>query len=271
MINSLNREYLLTFGAISVFLLMLVLFIVIIVGLFKKRQTEYRREKIDLLAHYQQETLRAQLEVQNQTLKQIGQDLHDNIGQLLSVMGIHLDVLEEEMTDAKTKGQIIEISTILHRIISDVRALTKSLDGDFVNDFGLVESISHELQRIRRTGKYQTEILIEGETYKLEGEKEIVLFRVVQEILNNILKHAAAKHIKLYLHYAPELFTLTVRDDGKGFNREDIMSREFGNSGAGLRNIQHRAEMLGGSFQLDSTLETGTKIQIQLPVIPQIP
>lgn len=261
----MNQELLPTLGAICILLLMLVIFIILLAGLFKKRQTEYLQEKANLQVQYQQEILQAQIEIQNQTLQQIGRELHDNIGQLLSVMSIKLDVLEEDTNEVETKNQIIETATILHRTISEIRHLSKSLDGDFVKDFGLADSLSHELQRIRSTGKYQTEIQIEGEPYRLDEKKEIVLFRVAQEILNNILKHAKAQYIKVSLQFTPAYFSFTIQDDGKGFDYEAVLGREMSQSGAGLRNIQRRTEMLGGTCTFQTAQNQGTTVEIQLP------
>lgn len=262
----MQQETLLTLAAICIILLMLVIFIIVLVGLFKKRQSEHRQEKITLQLQSEQEILQAQLEIQNQTLQQIGRELHDNVGQLLSVMSINLDILEEDVSDLKTQSQIIETSKILQQTIADVRSLSKSLDGDFVKDFGLVDSLSHDLQRIRATGKYQTEILIEGKPYRLDGQKEFVLFRVVQEILTNILKHAEAKTIKVTLHYTPAQFRLMVQDDGKGFDYETVLGRKMENAGAGLRNIQRRTEMVGGTCTIETARGQGTQIEIQLSI-----
>ena len=115
-------------------------------------------------------------------------------------------------------------------------------------------------------GGDQTDIFIEGETYRLAGQKEIVLFRVVQEILSNILKHAQAKYIKVSLQFAPTQFSLTVQDDGKGFDYEAVLGREMSKSGAGLRNIQRRTEMLGGTCTFKTSVGEGTAVEIQMPM-----
>lgn len=248
--------------------IVLAIFIVGFSLLFQHRQTQNRQEKANLHAQYQQEILQSQLEIQNQTLQHISGELHDNIGQLLSVARLQLNILEEEETT--TPAQIREVNDVVDKTIQELRSLSKSLDGDFVKDFGLMESLSHELLRIRATGKYQTEIVIEGEPYRLEGQKEIVLFRVVQEILNNALKHAAAKHITVTLQYEPAQFTLRVQDDGKGFDIDTVMGREMSQSGAGLRNIKRRTELVGGSCKTESAPGSGTKVMLQLPVSSQI-
>jgi two-component system NarL family sensor kinase len=271
MTNSIEDRALFALIAICFLLLIAVFFIIVIVGLFKRRQTEYRQEKIALQAQYQQEILQAQLEIQHQTLQQIGQDLHDNIGQLLSVMSLNLHVLEEEVTDAKIKGQIVGVSEILQQTISGVRGLSRSLDSDFVMDFGLVESLSYELQRIRNSGKYQTEIVVEGKAYRLEGKKEIVLFRIAQEILNNILKHSEASMIKVCFGFAPHQFSLELQDDGKGFDYEAAFYRDIEQTGVGLRNIKRRIEILGGSCHFITAEGQGTIVRVELPISPKIP
>lgn len=240
---------------------LLIGFIVIFLFLHKNKQRQNRQEKAILQAQHQQEILQVQLEIQNQTLQHISGELHDNIGQLLTLVRFKLNMLEVEETI--TPKQIEEVNEVVEKTIYELRGLSKSLDGDFVKNFGLVESLSHELGRIRSTGKYQTEILTEGEVYRLEGQKEIVLFRVMQEILSNTLKHAKAKYIKVTLQFTPSHFSLTVQDDGKGFDYEAVLGREMSQSGAGLRNIQRRTEMLGGTCSFQTA--QGTKVHILLP------
>jgi signal transduction histidine kinase len=248
---------------VTIVFLLFASFILAFFFLFQNRKIRYQQEKATLHAQHQQEILQVQLEIQNQTLQHISEELHDNIGQLLTLVRLKLNMLEVEETI--TPEQIEEVNEIVGKTIDELRGLSKSLDGDFVNNFGLVESLTHLLQRIGSSDKYQTDIFIEGEAYRLEGQKEIVLFRVVQEILSNILKHAKAKYIKVSLQFTPAHFSLTVQDDGKGFDYEAVLGREMSKSGAGLRNIQRRTEMLGGSCTFQTAQGEGTKVHIQLP------
>ena len=240
-----------------------VVFIIVYVLIFQRRQAQNRQEKASLQAQHQQEILQVQLEIQNQTLQHISGELHDNIGQLLTLVRFQLNMLEVEETI--TPKQIEEVNEVVGKTIDELRGLSKSLDGDFVKNFGLVESLTHELGRIHNMGKYQTKILVDGEVYRLEGQREIVLFRVVQEILNNILKHAGGKQIQVSLQFTPAHFSLTVQDDGKGFDYEAVLGREMSKSGAGLRNIQRRTEMLGGTCTFKTAQNKGTSVHIQLP------
>src|SRR5690349_4299839 len=121
----------------SVLMLLLVLFLILFALLFQKRQSRYKQEKAALHAQYAQEMLQAQIEVQNATLQQIGQELHDNIGQLLSVARINLNMLEEMPHSEEVRAFIEQTNEVVNHSIIDLRGLTKSLDGDFVKDFGL--------------------------------------------------------------------------------------------------------------------------------------
>ncbi|MEA5459908.1 ATP-binding protein [Arcicella sp. LKC2W] len=240
----------------------LALFVVLFLSFFYKKQTQNLQEKQALKTAYDQEILKSQIEVQNQTLQHIGQELHDNIGQLLSVAKINLNVLEE--SDNIEHESIKQTNEIITQSINDLRALTKSLDGDFVHDFGLEESISHELQRIRKTKRFQTEISVLGEKRKLGYEREIVLFRIVQEVLNNAIKHSKAKKINITLHYFSNNFELSATDNGKGFDISAIETNNINSSGAGLRNIQRRMDLIGGQCKINSVLGEGTQILLKL-------
>ncbi|MEA5257397.1 ATP-binding protein [Arcicella aquatica] len=237
-------------------------FIVAFIILFQKRQAKHREEKQALKIAYEQEILTSQLEVQNQTLQELSQELHDNIGQLLSVARINLNVMEEEMPD--NDGYIKQTNEIINQSINDLRALTKSLDGDFVQQFGLEESLSLEMARIRKTKRFVTEINTVGEQYSLGYEREIVLFRVSQEILNNALKHSKAKNLSILLSYLPDSFELCIKDDGQGFDIEVIQQKEISQSGAGLRNIQRRVKLIGGTCSITSEVGIQTQIKITL-------
>jgi signal transduction histidine kinase len=258
-----NEELILTFVSITIILIVLVSFIIIFAISFQRRQLKHKQEKATLKAQYDQEILKSQLEVQNATLQNVGRELHDNIGQLLSVAQINLNVLEESQTD--DEGYLKQTNEVISQSIAELRALTKSLDGDFVQDFGLEQSLSHELQRIRKTRKFETEISIHGDKKTLGYEKEIVLFRVSQEILNNALKHSKAKNLTILIQYSPQSFQLIIADDGLGFDLQSINQQEMSLSGAGIRNIQRRIALIGGTIDIDSKLNTGTKISINLP------
>jgi signal transduction histidine kinase len=120
------------------------------------------------------------------------------------------------------------------------------------------------LQRIRKTKKFTTEITLKGEPYTLGYEREIILFRIFQEFLTNSIKHSEAKNLLVQLDYGHENFSLVLLDDGKGFDFEKAVTHKLLDSGAGLRNIRRRCELINALCHFETAPGQGTKIRIEL-------
>ncbi|PWJ60479.1 histidine kinase [Dyadobacter jejuensis] len=249
----------------STVIFLTILFIISMIVLYFKRQLHSQKEKEGLQATYEKELLQARIEVQNETLRYITQELHDNVGQLLAVAHLNLNILEDnpEMDPTDYIHQTIEI---IRLTTQEVRTLTKRYNSDFVRDFGLQESLIQELERIEKTKKFEVSWESAGKSVPLGYEKEIVLFRIAQEVLTNIIKHAQAKSIAITLHYSSNLLTLSFRDDGKGFSFATGNQVSLVPSGAGLRNIQRRAQLIQGSCTITSSQDCGTNVSITVPL-----
>ena len=251
----------------TILFLILVVLIFGITGLYLRRRIHYIKEKAALQFSYEQAILQAQIEVQNQTLQRIGQDLHDNIGQLLTLTRLYLNVAEDLIVEGEARQQIIQANDILNQSITEVRALTKSLDSDFIKDFGLVEGLTHELKRLEKTGRFYTQLNVSGDTYLLGFQREIIFFRVTQELLNNTIKHSGASSISISIEYGHNEFVITITDNGKGFDYDATINQHMEASGAGLRNIRHRIELIGGTCIFCSGPAVGTTVKLSVPSI----
>ncbi len=249
----------------TVILLAFAFFIVLFIFLFRQKQLKNESEKQALQETYQRELLQSQIEIQNQTLQQIGQELHDNIGQLLTVVVMRLNALADEVVEPDSQQSVQQTRDLVRTVINDVRTLSKTLDYDTVQRFGLLPSLTLELERIERTGQIHTQLITSGEEYALGHQTEIVLLRMAQESINNALKHAHARSLIVSVAYHPDSFRLTVADDGSGFAIEDVNARPLEQAGAGLNNLHRRAGLLGGTCTIVSKPGEGTHIQIQLP------
>ena len=142
------------------------------------------------------------------------------------------------------------------------RRLSCSLYGDKITELGLQEAIENELKILQNTGQFETHFDITGEPCKLEPQKEMVLFRIVQEALHNSVKHSKANKLKVWMNYQPCTFTLTIIDDGMGFNTAILPSSK---TGIGLKSMQTRAALIGGEFSIHSSENNGTSISIVIP------
>ena len=207
-----------------------------------------------------QALLHTQIEIQEQTLKTIAQEIHDNIGQALSLAKLNLNTFPA-ISDAAIQTKLDDTKELVSKAIVDLRDLSRSMHGDKINDLGLEEAIAGELKILKNTGQFSTNLQITGNTYRLQPQKEMILFRMVQEALNNAIKHSKATNIEVQLEYNDSYFRLGIVDDGIGFNPALLESAK---TGIGLKSMQNRAALIGGIFSVVSGITTGTVITIKL-------
>ena len=208
------------------------------------------------------ELTKAQLEVQEQTLQTIGADLHDNIGQLLSLTSLTLSSIEIPDSD-KISVKINSAIDLTSRAIKEMRSLGHLLQGDQLVALGLSEAIKQEINWLERSGRYAINYL-ENDDIPSPGSpaKDLILFRILQEIFNNIIKHAAATHIVIMLDYKDGSLALSVSDDGVGFTLDDFPLQKHG---IGLQNIKKRVGIIGGETSIASKPGEGSKIVVSVP------
>lgn len=249
----------------AILAVLLVGFIVTILFLYQKRQHRQVMEINRMKEEYERETLKSQLEIQEETFKNIGQELHDNIGQMLSVVKLSMAVLPlDNKHDAWEPIQAAR--QVLNKAMIDLANLTKSLHTDRITQIGLVESIHFELENINRTGLLEIEFGVSGMEESLDEQKSIVVFRIFQENLNNILKHSKAQKIQVALTYLDDKFIMKITDDGVGFNIAEKKNSTSSAAGVGLKSIFNRAKLIGAEIDMQSEPGKGTIISIQLPL-----
>lgn len=209
------------------------------------------------------EMVKAQLEVQEQTMQTIGADLHDNIGQLLSLTSLTLNSVELENSD-KARRKIDAAIDLTVRSIKEMRLLGKLLQGDQLIGMGLQEAIRHEINWMERSGKYEIIYSPADDMPAVNSpDKDLILFRILQEVLNNIIKHSKATIIDIKLEYKNEgVLELQVSDNGIGFDSDEILPEQ---RGMGLLNIRKRAGIIGGQVDIKSIPGEGTGIKIFIP------
>ena len=256
-----SEEALITIILGTVLILFFAFLIVLLYLLFQKKKQKYLKEKLMLKTQFQQELLQTQLEIQEQTLKTISEEIHDNVGQVLSLAKLNLNTVGI-INDEQVQFKINSTKDLVSKAINDLRDLSRSLHGEKVGEIGLQEAIANELKIIQNTGQFKTELNITGQVYTQNPQKEMVLFRIVQEALHNAVKHANATNLKVLMNYGAANFTLTISDDGTGFLAEQLLTSQ---TGIGLKSMRNRAALIGGEFSLQSSKNNGTSISIELP------
>jgi two-component system, NarL family, sensor kinase len=254
-----NKEILVTVLTVALILLLLVFFLVSIFLIYSKNQKKHQLEKQLLQSQFTQTLLQTQLEIQEQTLANVAQEIHDNTGQLLSLIKLNIattDVAQPE----KAKVKLDDTLALVTQVMGGIRQLSHTLDTGFVERLGLQAAIAHQLDLVKKTDALHTQLEVTGQPERADAQKELICFRMVQESLNNILKHARAQNIKVSLRYQPQQLRIVITDDGVGFDTAAA------SGGIGLSNLQNRARMIGAVYHLQSEPGKGTVITIELPL-----
>jgi signal transduction histidine kinase len=211
---------------------------------------------VDLKVQYEQTILLSQLEIQEQTFKNISQEIHDNIGQVLSLAKLNLNTIHQHGNNDETISLTEEL---LGKAISDLRDLSRSLNSEKITDIGLCGAIKHELGIVEKVARVKTVFNCFDEEVPLGNEQTIIAFRMMQEILNNILKHAKATQITAEIATDENYTSITISDNGKGFDIDKLNTAE---TGIGLKSIQQRCKLINATCNINTAPGKGTGIQI---------
>jgi len=242
--------------------LVLAIFIVFIVFIFNARKNKLIRDKILMQSQFHQSLLQTRIEIQEQTLRTISQEIHDNVGQILSLAKLNLATLDFGHGEKK-ELKIKNATQLVGKAINDLRDLSRSLNGDKISDLGLKDAIDNELKIVKNTEVFDTELIVTGNPFKLLPQNEMVLFRIVQESIHNTVKHSKAKLLRVTLDHTEGLLRIAVQDDGKGFDADKLEAAE---TGIGLNNMKNRASLIGARFSIQ-TSQGGTSVFIEFPYI----
>jgi PAS domain S-box-containing protein len=208
----------------------------------------------------EQELAEARLQAEDQQRYEIGQDLHDGVGQMLVYINMYIGMLKSKGT--LTKKELTALEKALQNTIDQVRTLSRLLAPPELKDIGLRESIRELINScsVMKKPTFTLEIYSPQEDYNLNLSKKRMIYRVVQELLNNTFKHAEADHVTLTLHFDKKNFYLVYEDDGRGFDLQNIRK------GIGLDSIQSRIKFHQGALEIKSELGKGSITRISIPI-----
>lgn len=254
----LSKEDLLLIVYFIVVILFLTSFAIIFFITFQKRKNKLLLENFEAEKRFENELAKSQIEIQEQTLKNVSWELHDNIGQLLSVANMQLNMLSSKV-DVSSKQSVIDIKQVVANSLQEVRSLSKSLNNEVVGYSGIEASIINELSRFERLNNIQTELSTTGDKYDILNKDSIILFRIIQEFFSNVIKHSKATQISVAINYLSEELHLKIEDNGIGFNMDEVTKS------SGLLNMKSRAALIQTEFNLTSALGKGTSLFLSYP------
>lgn len=234
--------------------------IVLFLFIYQRRRFQQQQELTDLQQQFKEQSLRAQVEIQEQTFLAISQEIHDNVGQLLSLAKVQINIINE--TKRIDDELLYGVRENIGKAMTDLRDLSRSLNSERIRHDNIHDILLQETERINRTGTIRMEVTVDGKFREIEPQKKLILFRILQESIQNCIKHAEATQMSILFNYQPEHIYVTVRDDGKGFDLPNAM--EHG-KGQGLINMRNRVRLAGGTSSIKTNPNEGTLITINIP------
>jgi signal transduction histidine kinase len=246
----------------TVIFLIAPIFLILYVSVYNKKKAKHLEEKKILKETFELDLLKSQIEIQERIMQTISTTLHDNIGQLLSLTSMTLSAIKPghiQEDKIQTAGEL----TV--RAIQELRQLSKMMNGQELTKKNLGHAIAYELEWVKKGTEFEI-LFTDNTTHSIpeNADKELILFRLFQEILGNIIKHAQATVIRIEIQQTPESLSLMVKDNGIGFIVEDKLKD---GGGMGLANIATRAKMMNGKYTINSIPDTGTEISVAIPYL----
>lgn len=236
----------------------LVFFLIAFVILYKRAQLKFELEK----RQFEQMLLQTEIEIREQTLANVARELHDNIGQVASLVKINLSFLSGKLPNTEQQKMETTIQ-LMSGLIKDIKETSTLFNGSTITNMGLEAAIQLDVSRINRLKLLDIHLICDPHTIAIEANSTIFIYRMYQEIMNNILTHSQANTATIHLQQTDQLFLLTVADNGIGFQPESQ------NHGNGLTNLKERSKLIGARLNLESHPGQGTKISIALPLAIQ--
>lgn len=241
-------------------LAMVAVLVIIFFIVFQKRKNKMLFDKIKREREFEEELVKTQSEIQEQTLKNVGQELHDNVGQLLSVANMQLSLIAS-LTQDSIKSKVDDTKNVITEVINEVRGLSKVLNSEVIQNLGFQESLNTEIERLNKMNLIKAELFCSGDKSVCKNNNDaIILFRILQEFISNTVKYSKATKLTITLKYSPDNLLIIAKDNGVGFDKENI------NKGSGLINMESRTLLIESEFNLISKPNEGTTLNLIYPI-----
>lgn len=248
---------------ISFFVVAIIATIITTILVTHQKRFIFDKEIFRIKSEFQESMLSTQLEIQEQTFSHISREIHDHVGQRLTLARFYLGSISTKQEEALVLSDTA--SQLIGEAIADLKQLSRSLTSSVIEDNGLLYAIEQEVQRLARLVTWKIHLRITGDSKFIPTENELIIFRIVQEALQNILKYADPQHVCIDFHFSPGQIALEVTDDGKGFYNSRVS--QFSSSGkSGLANMKKRTSILNGTMEIHSAPGKGTKLSFIFPL-----
>jgi two-component system NarL family sensor kinase len=243
------QSFLIIFSIIAFFL---ALTVVLLFAIFQKRKNKLLRAQELAENRFREEIIEAEVEIREETLRNISWELHDNIGQMLTLAKIQLQNADE------SPEAIHEASDTIGKCLMELRSLSKLINPDTFKSLSLVEALTLEIQRFNRMKYLEATLEFSEETFNLDKKVEVVIFRMLQEFFTNTIKHSKASKLEVRIDYDDTTLQIEAIDNGVGFDSSQMDRFK----GIGLSNIRNRAELIKAKVEIISRKGEGTQFYL---------
>ncbi|MRT17252.1 histidine kinase [Vitellibacter sp. q18] len=230
--------------------IILVVTVIVLFSVFSRRKNRLLQEQEATKKAFDRELAESQIEIREQTLRNISWELHDNIGQLMTLAKIQAQMAQEK------PEMLAEVSETIGTGIEELRALSKLINPEALKSLSLKEAVGLEIERFNRLKFIDAKLTIKGKVRAMDGNTQIILFRILQEFFSNTIKHSKATALEVTLNYGENQLAITANDNGVGFEGTDNFL------GIGLKNMKTRAKLINCHLKIHSVKGEGTVLHL---------
>jgi len=239
--------------SIVFFTLLVILFVLFFY--FQKKKTQFLIDKMESELYFQSELVKTRVEIKDQTLSEISKELHDNIGQILSVAIMQVNLLSSNK-NLVNNGDFNELKEVLAKAINEIRILSRIINRENLIEINFIDAIQLDFERIKKLKKIKCIFNLEGDFPLINKEHELIIYRIFQEAIHNSLVHSRSETIEMNIICHKDKFVSKLKDYGVGF---DLNSTS---EGLGLNNMRLRAKLIGANLSIVSN-EGGTNLVLE--------
>lgn len=258
-----SYNFIIIFSIASVGMLILAGSIILFVVFYQKRMIQEQMKRQVMEFEFQQKMLQAELESQETERRRLSADLHDSIGGMLSTIRVGISTMARQLPEPQS---IDQTKRMLDDTITSVRRISRDLMPSTLEKFGLTQALQELCERFRETSKILISFSEQGDVHDIDKSRSLMIFRIVQELLNNAIKHSQADAITVHL-LRNESLQAIVADNGIGFDADAIRKDQQSGRGLGLFNIENRARLLGGSVVYEQVNPRGSRVSVTIPLL----
>lgn len=250
-----NRDQITSVISFALFVALLFIFFISLAIRYRKR----KKENELLKTSYRLELQKAHLEIQEETLSYVSRELHDNLGQLASLIKINLNTIDTASLPPAITDKVEDTRELMRRLTRDIKILSVGLNNASPYQ-PFLEAVRKEIDQLNKTGVFRAELSVSNDFMEPQEEKSLMVFRMVQEVINNVIKHSQATLLSAHFYHRNGASVIELEDNGTGFDVDQPLNSE----GSGLNNLRTRARLINADLKIRSRKTDGTTVTITL-------